>query len=496
MQRQLVVAIALLLGIGGISQSAKALSQNTLQVYEVPRELLYSAHNDDFTVRVRTPGGAWHNLYEYRIRVDKDNQANASLVYFDFAGKVEIEIQKNNGDFATADILPRRPGIRVERQGAILRLTLDKPERFSVQFDNDRLHNLHVLAGAIPEDKPESGAIVYGPGFHTPSDGSNRFPVKSGDRIFLAPGAVLRGSFALNYVNDVKIQGRGLLYNPGHAIDLDGATNIEVRDLIIVNDDRLDASRLMNIRNSENVSVENLSGFTSGKWADGLNISTSRHVSIDGGYLRVSDDAVVVYAVTDCPICKERPIRPVGPPAANQPADTFDIKARNLTIWNDVAHAMFISYFGDPEAPRTISDVTFENIDVVNFDEDDLTADGVMSLFSGNATLIKDITFSNIRVHRIEEGRLFNIVAGQTKLTIASAQANTKPGRGIENVTIRNISYDGVGMPGRSIISGMAPGTEIKDIKIENLRVAGKLMTSTDAANIEVGPFVSGFSIK
>lgn len=76
---------------------ATAESQNKLQVYEVPRELLYNAHSDDFTVRVRSPGERWQNLYEYRVRVDKDTLQNASLVYFDFTGKVELEIHKNNG---------------------------------------------------------------------------------------------------------------------------------------------------------------------------------------------------------------------------------------------------------------------------------------------------------------------------------------------------------------------------------------------------------------
>lgn len=325
-----------------------------------------------------------------------------------------------------------------------------------------------------------------------PAITTKRFPANSGDLIYLAPGAALNGSFALNHVKDVKIFGRGLLYNPGHAIDLDGANNIEVSDLIIVNDEKEDAARLMNIRKSEHVTVKDVSGFTAGKWADGLNINTSRHITIDGGYLRVSDDAVVVYTVTDCPICRERPIRPVGPPSAQQPADTFDIKVRNLTIWNDVAHSLFISYFGDQDSPRTVSDVTFENIDVVNFDEDVLSADGVISLFSGNATLIKNITFSDINIHRIEEGRLFNIVAGQSMKTITSAKANTKPGRGIENVLIRNVSFDGEGMPGRSIITGMPPGTEIKDLKIENLHIENNLISSAEEAEVKVGPYVSG----
>lgn len=496
MLRSVIFAAMALLGSAALAAPATAGQANTLQVYEVPAQLLYTAHNDDYRVRVRTPGGKWQDLYEYRIRVDKDTLQDATLVYFDFSGKVELEIMKNNGTFGAAELLPQRAGMRLSRNGSILRLTLDKPERFSIQFDEDRLHNLHILAGAIPLDLPEPGAIVYGPGLHTPADGGNRFPVKSGDRIHLAPGAVLRGSFALNHVKDVKISGRGLLYNPGHAIDLDGASNIEVRDLIVVNDERADAARVMNIRNSELVSVKDLSGFTAGKWADGYNISASRHVTIDGGYLRTSDDALVVYAVTDCPICKERPIRPVGPPGAAQPADTFDIKARNLTIWNDVAHSMFVGHFGDADAPRSISDVSFENIDVVHFDEDDPQWDGVMSIYSGNATRMNNITFSDIRVHRIDEGRLFNIVAGQTRRTIASAQANTRPGRGIEGVTLRNISFEGHGMPGQSIISGLGPGTEIKDIRIENLRVAGKRVGSTEAAGIDVGPYVTGFTLR
>ena len=483
--------------LGSAVASAQVPTPNVLRTYQVPRELLYSAHNDDYTVRVRSPGGAWQSLYEYRIRVDTDTLQNASLVYFDFAGKVEIEVEKNNGRFSTAEVLPARRGIGLTRSGSVLRFTLDRPERFSIQFDDDRLHNLHILAGPIPAGRPAGENIVYfGPGLHVPPAGSDRFPVKSGDRIYLDGGAVLRGSFALDHVRDVKIGGRGLLYNPGSAIDLNGASDVDIRDLIVVNDEHSDAARILNIRNSQNVTVGEISGFTAGKWSDGINISTSRHVQVDGGYLRVSDDGVVVYAVTDCPICRENPIPANGPPGAEMPADTFDIKVRNLTIWNDVAHALFISHFGDPDAPRTISDIAFEKIEVVNFDEDDPLWDGVLAIYSGNATLIRNVTFSDIDVHRIEEGRLINIVAGQSKQTIVSAQANKAPGRGIEGGTLRNISLAGRAMPSRSIISGMAAGTEIKGIRIENLRIGGRRVRSPEAAGIDVGPWVSDFSIR
>lgn len=65
-----------------------------LVTYEIPKEMFYSAHNDDFTVKVRIPGGEWKDLYEYKVEVDMDNREIASMVSFDFSGKVEIQVRK------------------------------------------------------------------------------------------------------------------------------------------------------------------------------------------------------------------------------------------------------------------------------------------------------------------------------------------------------------------------------------------------------------------
>jgi len=464
---------------------------NTLRVYPVPKALYYSSHNNDFTVRVRTPGGVWHDLYEYRIRVDMNAPQNASLVYFDFAGKVEVEVEKNNGKFDQVAVAPRSSGIKLQRKKSVVRFTLIRPERFSLQFDDDRLHNLHILAGALPAPAPQEANLrVFGPGLHTPPEGHSTFPVLSGEHIYLEGGAVLRGSFELSGVHDVKISGRGFLYNPGRPIDLNGVSNIDIHDLILVNDEKSDAARIMNIRNSQNVVVRDISGFTDGKWSDGINISTSQHVSVDRGYLRVSDDAVVVYAVTDCPICGDKPIASIGPPGAAFPADTFDIHIRNLTIWNDVAHSMFVGHFGDNSAPRSIHDVSFDNIDVVSLDEHNPDWEGVMAIFSGDSTLTRNIRFTNIRVDRIIEGKLINIVAGNNE------RYNKAPGHGIEGIIFRNISFSGDGMPSRSIIKGLSEATAVKDVKIENLRIGGRKIRSAAEGDIDIGSFVSGLEFR
>jgi hypothetical protein len=369
----------------------------------------------------------------------------------------------------------------------VVRFVLDKPERLSLQFDGDRLHNLHILAGALPAGRPPGPNVHYfGPGFHKPENGQSVFPVQSGDRIYLDGGAVLSGSFDLSHMHDVKIMGRGLLYDPGRPIDLDGSDDIDISDLILVNSEKNEAARVVNVRNSSHVRIHEMSGFTAGKWSDGINISTSQHVDVDGGYLRVSDDAVVVYAVTDCPICRGRPIAPIGPPGAKLPADTFDIKIHNMRIWNDVAHSLYIGHFGDLEAPRTIRDVSFDNIDIANLDEDDPAWEGAMAIFSGDRTLIRNISFTNIRVDRIEEGKLINIVAGD------NPQYNHAAGRGVDGVMLKNISYSGEGLPSESIVSGLSPQSMVRNVVVDNLRISGRRVRSAADADFNIGHDVSG----
>jgi len=485
-------AVVQLAAIGvALAMPALATAQDRLQIYPVPAPLMYVAHNDDFTVRVRQPGGRWQDLYEYRVLIDTDTKQNASMVYFDFEGTVEIEVQKNNGTFNQVDVAPLSSTVKPQGAGSIIRMTLTKPESFSIQFDDDRLHNLHIIAGKPPVPRLAGENVRYfGPGVHTPPDGMDHFPLKSGDTVYLDGGAVLRGgAFDLTGLHDVKIMGRGLLWDPGRAIDLEKSNNVDIADLILVNSDRKDAARVVNVRNSQNVTVKGITGFTSGKWSDGINISTSQHVTVDGGYLRVSDDAVVVYAVTDCAPCRQRAAE-TGVANFDPPGDTFDINVRNLRIWNDVAHALYVGHFGDNNDPRMIRDVTFDNIDIANLDEDDPDWEGAMAIYSGDSTLIKNISFSNIRVDRIEEGKLIHIVADNNK------RYNKAPGRGVDGVVLRNVTFTGAGMPSMSVIRGISAKTAVKNVRIENLRVNGQAINKPEQADIEVGQYVTGLTLR
>ena len=106
-------------------------------------------HNDDYTVRVRVPGGDWKDLFEYNVQVDMDRVQDASMVQFDMGSPVEVMVKKNNGMIHEVDIRPQARKVQYVQNKNVITFTLDKPQYLSVEFNGDRLHNLHLFANPM-----------------------------------------------------------------------------------------------------------------------------------------------------------------------------------------------------------------------------------------------------------------------------------------------------------------------------------------------------------
>ena len=444
-----------------------------LFTYPVPPALLYSNHNDDFTVQVRSPGGVWKDLYEWNVMVDLDQRQNASMVYFDFTGSVELRIQKNNGMFSRVTIGPRAGAPRPVVRDNKVYITLDKPQNFALFFDDDHLHNLHIFAGA-PIPVPDVPNLRrFGPGLHVPEGGGGTFEVRSGETVYMDGGAVMLGTFHIADAHDVKIAGHGLILPPaggkGGQFLIEKSRNVTLEGPIVTQADGGVGRSAM----STDVHIADVKAITGGQWTDGINIYSSERVSLDRMFLRTSDDCVTVYAHR-----------------GEIYGDSRDIRVTNSTLWADIAHAMFVGIHGNTISPETIERVTFDNIDVVDVDEDDPEFEGVMAILAGDSNLIRDITFSNIRVDRIEEAKLFNFRVG------FNGKYNTSPGRGIQHVVLRNVSYSGEGMPSASVIGGYDARRGVDDVLLDNVTIAGRKIDLRDPDLVQVGPFATNVRAK
>jgi hypothetical protein len=442
-----------------------------LYVYPAPPGgLVYSMHNDTFTVRVRRLGGAWQDLYEYNVKIDADGPSDATVVQFDFEGEVEIGVQKNNGDFKRVAVRPTGRGVKPTVRDGLVVFKIDRPQNLSVEFDGDRLQNLHIFAGApIARPAPGPDVVVYEPGLHTPPDGGLYFPVRSGQTIYVAGGAVLQGVFKPEKVENVRIIGRGMVDRPADQLVVQDSRNVLIEGLTFLTPKH----GTIACASSSKVTFKDIKTLSNGSWSDGVNVFGCKDVEVERAFIRTSDDSVAIYAT-----------RKLGV------GDTQRVRVSDSIFWPDVAHAVFIGLHGDSKSPNVIEDVRIENIDILGLDEDDPEYQGALAISAGDTNTVRNILFDDVRIDHIQEGKLFNV------RTVYNAKYNTSPGLLVDGVRFRNIRFTGAGWASPSTVSGLAADRPVRNISFENVTIAGRKLTGAEPGLIEIGPNTQNVTFK
>lgn len=442
-----------------------------LVVYPTPKEVLYSHHNDDFTVRVRKPGGEWMDLYEYKVEVDMDNPAIASMVGFDFSEKVEVQVKKNNGDINSVKVRPLSYGISPVVKGNTITFSLTEPRYLSVEFNGDKLRNLHVFANGLETMKPlpsDPDVVWFGPGVHKPADGKG-FRISSGKTVYLAAGAILRGKLIIDSVSNVRIIGRGMIEKADRGIEVTNSDNVLIDGITVVNPVHYSIYG----GSSRNMTISNFKSFSSRGWSDGIDLMSCSDVNINRIFMRNSDDCIAIYT------------------------HRWDFygSARNYIIsnavlWADIAHTTNIGLHGNTDAVGdTIENILFKDIDILEHDEDDTDYQGAMALSVGDLNLVRNIRYENVRVENFQEGQLFSL------RLFFNEKYNTGPGRSIENILFKNISYTGDNNY-TSVIDGLDKDHMVKDVTFENLTINGKKILNAKDGNIRIGKFTGNIRFK
>lgn len=469
--------LRLLLSALWICVLAGAVAGAEVNVAGVPQGI---SLNDDFTVKVRPEGKSkWVLVPIYLVKVDevrgtKHHVEHASMATFDFSEKVEIAVTYNKGKIDSARVRPLSYDVPFTIEGNTLQFSLEKPANLSVEVNGDIFHNLHLFANPLDTfevDKKNPDLIYFGPGIHRFEGGEFRIP--SGKTVYVAGGAVMMGRMLIENVHDVKLLGRGII-DPSvkMGIRIANSRNVYVEGLVATQ---------CATGGSDSVTIRNVKVISYFGWGDGMNVFSSRNVLFDRVFCRTSDDCTTVYGTR---------LGFEGP--------SSNITMQNSTLWADVAHPIFIGIHGNVDKPEILENLNYVNIDILDHKEKQLNYQGCLAINAGDENLIRNVRFEDIRIENFRQGQLVN-------LRIFFNEKYCKaPGRGIENVVFKNVSYTG-NRAEFSVIEGYDAQRKVRNIRFENLRINGQIISDDmpgkpkwyhtgDMARIYVGPHVEGVS--
>lgn len=437
-----------------------ALSSNkTLNVFPVPENVTKST---TFHVKARSVHGSsksgWQNVDLYQTPLHEINTTTGraqvhqtSVALFDFSEGVELLIEPNSAVFQTVEAVRVRPlsyDISATASNGKIKLALKTPRNLVIEVNGDVFNVLHLFLGHTDDEAsqapPPQNSLtrVYGPGYHEMRE---TVKVKSGETVYLAPGAVIKGGFLFQNVTDAAIIGRGIITR-GESIKVESSSNIRINGVTILNPQHYSITLGM----ANNVHVSNFRSISGVQWGDGIDVFCSTNIVLEKLFMRNSDDCIALY---------QHRWGYIG--------DSKNITVRDSSLWADVAHPIHLGIHGNTAHPETMEGVTLSNIDILDHREAQVDYTGCVAINCGDANLIKDVLIEDTRIENFRMGMLFNFKV------FFNPKYNTSPGRGIRNVTVKNVSYNGDGEI-MSLISGYNETNTVEFVDFQGLTKNGK----------------------
>ena len=420
-----------------------AMKENVSALYEV--ELISNGKSTN--AEVISDSARWQT---------NNTKAN-SWVSFAFEGEIKIRVRSklNNIDFA--QILPRNRNIKVDVVNSnTVEFTINKAGQYSLEFQQGKFidYPLFIFADALPLKVPvNNSVIVFEKGVH---EIGNNYELKSGQTVYLAPGAYVKGIFTANNAKDITITGQGILSgedyaarSENHMISMRNCDNVLIEGITIIN-----APRYCVSINGNNHICRNLKMM--GWWfsTDGIGVGTNS--LIENCFFKVNDDAIKLYRTNTV--------------------------AQNCVIWQMENGAPFQIGWN---MTGLNSNFVVQDIDIIRVEHQwDNPNEAVIDAIHGSSGTMENYLFENIRIDNCD----FRLIHLMTK---PNRFGKWNPEKGeLRNFVFRNIEcYTQPAM--QNIIKGHDTKHPVKNIVFENLIINGKIISNAKEGNFYIDPITS-----
>jgi hypothetical protein len=432
-------------------------------LYEGPPELRQAL---DYQIQVNNkPIYVYNTAVNFNRTWTKDPRIEKTpMTYFDFEGKVKINIKSTETKLESVIVRPLSLGIKPKIKGDTISFELDKPAKLTIEVNGNIKRAIHIFANPIEKDAPKKddpNVIYFGPGIHK----VGRIPVKSNQTVYISGGAVVYGCIKAENLENLKISGHGIIDGSIYdrwvdttvPIDLRNCKNSVVEGIMLLDP----AAWTLNIYECQNIDINDVKIISARSNSDGITIQSSKDVKATDCFVRSWDDSLVVKGYG---------------------SDIKDITFENCILWTDLAQSCEIGY---ETRANTIEDITFKNITVLhNFHKP------VLSIHNGDNALVRNIHYENIIVEDAAMGmgdsQGYNYLID---LFIGNSQWSQTAERGsIRDVYFENIEILGGNFQG-SRIYGYDDKHTIENVNIKGLKILGETIKDTDLGKFKINNY-------
>ncbi len=405
----------------------------------------------------------------YQLRVDGREILVSDESRFDFhtaaftaAGPVTVEITLPTGA-AKPVIRPRRHGLEPVFQNGKATFTLSESVNLVVQSEG--LPPLALFVTPPETDLPRSDdpeVLYFGPGLHEPGV----IRPRSGQTVYLAEGALVKGRIEAVGVTDVRVRGRGVLDTGGYSVREDKTPGILFERCADIRVEGIGLRGgswwqvLFLLTADAEVAHMNILGVSVN--TDGIDIDGVRNFAARSCFIRCEDDGFGWHAVD---------ARRNGEPP------TENAIAEDCVIWNTRwGNGLRI---GASMETQVFRNITFRRIDVLEH------AGAAIRSDHSDWALCENIRFENF----IDEtpGRVIEIVLARTRYSNDNGYRDER-GR-FQGLHFKNVSSTG----GDIVLRGHDADHGIDDVTFENCSVGGRPVRGR--ADITTNEFVTNVSI-
>ncbi|MDJ0734637.1 MAG: glycosyl hydrolase family 28 protein [Nostocaceae cyanobacterium] len=444
------------------------------------------------------------------VFVEKYN--SLSYVQFAFAGQVEMEIQVKER-VKKYTLSPQSYNLKSQHQGNKISFSLTVPRKLILHKVNSLDEKLFIIAEPLEEKTPQlgdvkvtniikyqvdntgkkdvtsniqtaidevaarRGILYFPPGIYK----TQQLNLKSNLTLYLAPGAVIaattdgypsygRGLIQIENAQNVNIIGRGVINGNGSywrprggwysLILLKNAKNIRLQDILVKDP----AVANVWISYADNVHIDNVKILANPQPeflnTDGFDFWSSRNITINDVLYQGTDDATSHGGDRQGKIQNNE----------------------NINVTNAVFYGGNGFKIGTTTKQKLISNITYENIDIVYANE----LSGFWPMTGAN---FENIYLKNIRVEDILDAKQTDKSAGlfQWRIKTADWQPESSPGKlgHIKNVYIQNLTVSDRG-GAKSVFQGYDSRRNISNITFDNLRIQGKKVLNPQDAYFDI----------